>query len=289
MIYYLMWIILMPYSLMAIDFSLSQIDACYVDSKDKFESNPAIQQDALEYLKNAEKTNNVVRYVFVRHGETPSNARGGLPGSRTSNDPLTEKGITQAIEAGKAIAETGVSIDGFYRSPTLRTEQTLFYLQQQMESDVLPTLDERLHEKYHGRYEQYGSLTEEETELLKQENALVKAKEIRENTGPSKTFLEKFHYSPDPQEIESIGAIYERVSAFFAETSPSSEGRNFLVVSHYGVLKTLFMQDAYRKGYDLDYRIHDLKNCGIVVIEIDEEGPHVKATTGITFTPEKIK
>lgn len=286
MIRYLLSGIFMISYLPAIDLSLPQVNAVYVNSKDVFESIPAVQQDALEYLKSVKTTDNVVRFIFVRHGETPTNARGGLPGSRTSGDPLTEKGVIQATEAGRAIAETGISIDRFYRSPTLRTEQTMFHIQKQLGMESPSIQDERLHEKYHGRYEKYGSLSETEMEVLKQENALVKAKEIQENTGPSKTFLEKFHYSPDPQEIESLNSIYERVSTFLSD---SSEEKNILVVSHYGTLKTLFMQDAYRNGFDLDYRIHDLKNCGIVVIEIDEEGAHVKATTGITFTPEKIK
>lgn len=278
----------------AIDFSLpNQIQVEYVDSIEKFQEIPSIQVDALEYLKSAEKASNVTRFIFVRHGQTLTNARGGLPGSRTSNDPLTETGIMQALDCGKHLVSTLMTFNELYLSPTLRTQQTMEQLQLSLGMTFAEAKDDRLHEKYHGRYEQYEALSETDQESLKHDNAIVKAKEIEENCGPSKSFLEKFPYSPDPEEIESLNSIYSRLTSFLNEKYEQSNAigkeRNILVVSHYGALKTLFMQDAYRNGFDLDYRAHDLKNCGIVVLEMNDEGMRVVATNGITFTPDKIK
>lgn len=105
---------------------------------------------------------------------------------------------------------------------------------------------------------------------------------------PHPHFAEKFSYSPDPDEIESLTSIDERVSQFLQETHLEDQReeplvRNHLVVSHYGVLKTLFMSDAFKRGFDIDYRAHDIKNCGIVIIEVDEDGARVVATQGLSF------
>lgn len=53
--------------------------------------------------------------------------------------------------------------------------------------------------------------------------------------------------------------------------------------------KTLFMVDAFDRGFDVDYRAFDLKNCGVIVIEVDDEGFHVVATNGLSYTGDKLK
>jgi len=270
------------------DFHLfKNTDVTYVNNAEKFQQIPTIQQDSFQYLKSAENTANTVRYVFVRHGQTHTNASGGLPGSRTSNDPLTSKGEEQALECGKALKETSLSFDAVYLSPTLRTRQTLEKIQNEFDSILTLIEDERLHEKNHGKYEQYGSMDEEGRTKLKEDYKSIKTREI---DGPDKTFAEKFAHSPEPGEVESLSDIYSRVASFIEETYARSkkEGANYLVISHFGVLKTLFMQDAFKRGFDIDYRVHDLKNCGVVVIEMNAQGIQMVATNGIRFTPKKI-
>jgi broad specificity phosphatase PhoE len=116
-------------------------------------------------------------------------------------------------------------------------------------------------------------------------------KEIRENTGCSKSFDEKFNYSSDPEEIESLAQIHVRVKAFLSDIASEKKSavsmQNCIVISHYAVLKTIFMRDAFDHGFEVDSRAFDLRNCGIVVIEIDNDNMHVVATNGFSFAGDK--
>lgn len=272
--------------LFGLDFNLPQgIPTTYVNTREQFNQIDPVQKDALQYLKTASKTAHTVRFIFVRHGQTASNAIGGLPGSRTSGDPLTEEGIKQSLQVGKDLSETQLLFDAIYLSPTTRTRQTLEKMNQKIASSISFIEDERLHEKYHGRYEQFGPLTGDELAKVQKDYLVLKEKEIKENTGPQKPFLDKFTFSPDPAEVESLQNIYDRVTNFIHETYETSKdsGANILVISHSGVLKTLFMQEAYKMGYDIDYRSFEMQNGGILVIEVDELGMRVVASQGLSL------
>lgn len=288
---FLMVMVIVPVNLVKVE---RQIE--YVDSLKKFNEIPALQINPFSYLKSSEKksTKPKVRFVFIRHAETPTNVEGGLPGSRTSLDQLTEMGKLQAESLGKELLETGISFDEYFRSPTPRTKETLEIIQRILKTTAItPQIDERLHEKYHGRYERYQGLSQEARIQLKQDYLETKLDEEKNNRGPLKSFQEKFAYSPDSAHVESLSQIFYRISDFLNEmfqkeaVADSHEIKNYLVVSHYAILKALFMYGAFLRGYDLDYRAHDIKNGGIVIVEVDSEGMQVVAADGLTFRSPK--
>lgn len=256
----------------------------WISSKEEFDAIPLKNSDAYTYLESVKKTDKIT-VVFVRHGESLANTIKNLPGSRTSNSPLTPKGQLQAKECGQRLKSTNTLFKASYLSPTTRTRETENGIQLAIESSLIPIEKDELHEKYHGIYEQYQDLSGDELAALQQKNQILKEKEMAENMGPHLSFEEKFNYSPDPEQIESLAEIYLRLQKFFAEVAKTEKlGESILVVSHSGVLMTLFMKEAYNQGFDIDYRSFSMKNCGVLVIEVDRTGQfEVVATNGLSF------
>lgn len=67
-------------------------------------------------------------------------------------------------------------------------------------------------------------------------------------------------------------AVYQRITGFIHQAHQEHSGKNILVVTHNGVMKSLFMADAAFRGADIEYRSFDLGNCAVVVLEVDAQG-----------------
>jgi broad specificity phosphatase PhoE len=132
--------------------------------------------------------------------------------------------------------------------------------------------DERLHEKWYGPYE---GATESEY-------APIKNKEEHE-IPLLLTFAEKFAYKADLN-IESMQEIYFRIDDFIRDIRPDQLGKNILISTHNGVMKSIFMADSAFRGYDVEYRSFDLGNCSVIVVEVHEnEELKIVATDGLKF------
>ena len=89
------------------------------------------------------------RIVLVRHGESQWNRENRFTGWR--DVPLSEKGMAEAREAGRRLAQEGFTFDGALTSVLKRAIQTLWIVLEEMDLHWIPqTRDWRLNERHYG-------------------------------------------------------------------------------------------------------------------------------------------
>jgi broad specificity phosphatase PhoE len=244
-----------------------------ITQESEFNEIPAIRTDAYDYLGNTTQHEGKTRIIFVRHGESNSNAEKSIAG-RTLDSDLSSFGLLQAQAVGNRFLELDLHFDEVYSSPMTRAMKTARLAYPSHEKAL--NIDERLHEKWYGPFEGANA------DIY---HAVVKKEEIE--IPQLKTFAEKFSYKADPG-MESSYEVYARVCEFIDDVESKHHGKNILVGSHGGLMKALFMADAALNGYLIEYRSFDLENCGIIVSEIDYCGAmQVVATRGVKFLKKK--
>lgn len=247
----------------------------YLDSQEAFVQLPSIEMNAYKYLSQAPEDGAVTRFIFVRHGESTANQDKSIAG-RIDVD-LTTKGREQAELVGKQLKSISMRFDAIYSSPSLRAQETAKLILSKLEqTPMCPTLDPRLYEKFYGPFE---GASESEYAVVKQADETL-------NSGPEKSFEEKFDYKFHP-EMESMAEVYFRTIDFLEEAQSKHQGQNVLVASHNCVLKALFMMDTAERGFDIDYRAYGLGNCALVIVEIQNNKVIIRATAGLKFLDKK--
>ena len=89
------------------------------------------------------------RIVLIRHGESQWNKENRFTG--WTNVDLSEKGLQEALEAGKALKEAGITFDIAYTSYLKRAVKTLNNVLDAMDLDWIPVQKSwRLNEKHYG-------------------------------------------------------------------------------------------------------------------------------------------
>lgn len=243
----------------------------HISTEQAFIQVPSIAHEAYTYLSQAFNKPEVARFIFVRHGESISNKDKIIAG-RTIDEGLSEAGIAQALEVGRILSEMNITINGYYSSPSQRARQTVSLIEERLNIQFKPIEDERLYEKFYGPYE--GAVENVYSPLVKAEE--------EDNSGPEKTFEEKFAYKYHP-DMESMQEVLQRVSAFLKDVSQQHRGETILVGTHNGVMKALFMSDAASQGFDIDYRSFSLSNCALLIVEIKDGLSRVEASNKLTF------
>lgn len=249
--------------------------AIWVKSADEFNAVPTIAKDAYDYLQGAKKSQNVARFIFVRHGESTSNKEKSLAG-RTLDVDLSEEGVVQAETVGRKLR--GLALDLRYSSPSLRARRTAALILGQLGDSGEVILDELLYERYLGPYE--GASEKDYAPVINAEK--------EHGVGPDKSFYQKFNFRAHP-DMESMHDVYERLMIFAGclfkcAVVPEFRGKNILVTTHNSPLKALFMADAAKRGYDIDYSSFILDNGAIVVVEVSKDGGiQVVATSGLAY------
>lgn len=87
--------------------------------------------------------------VLIRHGESSWNLENRFTG--WADVDLTQKGIDQAIAAGKSLKKAGYEFDIAYTSVLRRAIRTLWYIQDEMNLMWIPVVHSwRLNERHYG-------------------------------------------------------------------------------------------------------------------------------------------
>ncbi|MGB1157612.1 MAG: histidine phosphatase family protein [Alphaproteobacteria bacterium] len=154
----------------------------------------------------------VNRFYFLRHGQTPSNAKGVFQGSL--DVPLNDNGQDQARAAAMIFADEPLS--GIVASPMTRVRQTL-----------APTA---AHFGFEAGFDE--GLKERNFDSL--EGTPVPQSMSKDPTERAKEFME-FWYTP-PEGVETIDAFYSRVQGAIERHVMED---NTLVVAHGGVLRAV--------------------------------------------------
>lgn len=163
--------------------------------------------------------------VLVRHGQSEWNLKNLFTGWK---DPdLTEKGVEEAIAAGKALKALDLRFDIAFTSVLSRANRTLTLILEQLDQEDLETIrDEALNER------DYGDLT-----------GLDKDK-AREKWGDEQVHVWRRSFDVPPPGGESLKMTAERVLPYYeAEILPRVlGGEKTIVAAHGNSLRALVMQ-----------------------------------------------
>ena len=90
----------------------------------------------------------MIKLVLVRHGQSMWNLENKFTG--WTDVELSEQGVKEAIEAGKALKEKGYSFDIAYTSVLKRANDTLKYILDEMDLDIPVYKSYKLNERHYG-------------------------------------------------------------------------------------------------------------------------------------------
>ena len=185
-----------------------------------------------------------LKLYFVRHGQSEANLRDSFYDD--SGAKLTEKGETQAAEAGVSIKNLGVKFAAIYCSPYERAKSTCkIALRAAGMEGCEFKCDDRLMER--------------------QFDGLFGERILREQ------YIELYDYSSDSPErlgVETLDHLENRARSFVEELKAKYDAGNILVFSH-GVLGLAVYTVVYgRPASGSMYDLRLLKNCEMEIFNL---------------------
>lgn len=162
--------------------------------------------------------------ILVRHGQSEWNQQNLFTGWR---DPdLTDQGVTEARNAGRALKAEGITFDIAFTSELIRAQKTCaLLLEEQGQTDLQIIRDLALNER------DYGDLSG-----LNKDDA-------RQKWGEEQVHIWRRSYDIPPPGGESLKDTAERVLPYFNSTIMARihAGENVLVAAHGNSLRALVM------------------------------------------------
>ena len=161
--------------------------------------------------------------VLVRHGQSQWNKENLFTGWK---DPdLTDKGVDEAINAGKKIKETNISFDLHFTSKLQRAQKTGSLIMKELGYDIDTFENEALNER------DYGDLSG-----LNKDAA-------RKKWGDEQVHIWRRSYDTPPPSGESLKNTAERVLPYFEKIiyPELRNQKNILVSAHGNSLRALIM------------------------------------------------
>ena len=161
--------------------------------------------------------------VLVRHGQSQWNKENLFTGWK---DPdLTDKGVDEAINAGKKIKQTNISFDLHFTSKLQRAQKTGSLIMKELGYDIDTFENEALNER------DYGDLSG-----LNKDAA-------RKKWGDEQVHMWRRSYETPPPGGESLKNTAERVLPYFEEIiyPELRNQKNILVSAHGNSLRALIM------------------------------------------------
>ena len=163
--------------------------------------------------------------VLVRHGQSEWNEKNLFTGWK---DPkLTQRGVDEAIKAGKELKEAGYSFDKMFTSDLFRAQDTGRIILEQMDLASIEVIkDVSLNER------NYGDL------------AGLNKDEARKKWGEDQVHIWRRSFDVPPPGGESLKDTAERVLPYYKENIIPEliEGLNILVAAHGNSLRALVME-----------------------------------------------
>ena len=163
--------------------------------------------------------------VLIRHGQSEWNEQNLFTGWK---DPkLTQKGINEAVKAGKELKEAGYSFDKMFTSGLFRAQDTGRIVLEQMDIPSIEVIkDISLNER------SYGDL------------AGLNKDEARKKWGEDQVHIWRRSFDVPPPGGESLKDTAERVLPYFKENIIPEllGGLNILVAAHGNSLRALVME-----------------------------------------------
>lgn len=191
--------------------------------------------------------------VLVRHGQSEWNLKNLFTGWK---DPgLTEKGVAEAHDAGKRLADMGLEFDIAFTSELGRAQRTLDIMLEELGQTGLEAIrDQALNER------DYGDL------------AGLNKDDARETWGDEQVHIWRRSFDVPPPGGESLKDTADRVLPYFeAEILPRVlKGERVLVSAHGNSLRALVMQLEGLSGEEIIGR--EIKTGAPIIYRFDEAG-----------------
>jgi 2,3-bisphosphoglycerate-dependent phosphoglycerate mutase len=143
----------------------------------------------------------MLKLVLIRHGQSTWNKENKFTG--WTNVPLSEKGVEEAIEAGKTLKKEGFKFKVAYTSYLDRAIKTLWYILEEMDLMWIPVYNTwRLNEKHYGNLQGLNKI------------------EMAEKFGDEQVLLWRRSYATPPPSIPEDDPRHPKHDPRYAELSP---------------------------------------------------------------------
>ncbi|MBU0651026.1 2,3-bisphosphoglycerate-dependent phosphoglycerate mutase [bacterium] len=193
------------------------------------------------------------KLVLLRHGESLWNFENIFTG--WTDIDLSEKGVIEAAEAGRLLAESNIKFDIAYTSVLIRAIRTLDIVLDILNQKNIPIIkDKALNERHYGDLQ---GLNKDET---------------RKKFGDEQVHIWRRSYSVRPPGGESLKDTAARALPFFKEhiLKDVLSGKNVLISAHGNSLRAVVMYlDNLSEQEVVDL---NLKTGVPIVYEIDRKG-----------------
>lgn len=174
------------------------------------------------------------KLVLVRHGESEWNKKNIFTGVR--NPDLTDKGVIEAVWAGRVLKSEGLSFDVAFTSKLKRARHTLDIILGEIGGDAPPIIeDAAINER------DYGELSG------------LNKEEARDRWGEEQVLTWRRSFDTPPPGGESLKDTAERVLPFYRDNiwPEVAAGKNVLVVAHGNSLRALIMSLEKLSGEEI--------------------------------------
>jgi len=191
--------------------------------------------------------------VLVRHGQSEWNKKNLFTGWK--NPDLTDKGVAEAIDAGKRLKAEGLEFDIAYTSNLGRAQRTLNLMLTELDQDGLKTIkDQALNER------DYGDL------------AGLNKDDAREKWGEAQVHIWRRSYDIPPPGGESLKDTRDRVLPYYNEViwPDYKSGKNIIVAAHGNSLRALVMQLENLSPEDIMKR--EIATGEPIIYRLNEDG-----------------
>lgn len=196
-------------------------------------------------------------YIYiVRHGQTDWNVKHIIQGH--SDIPLNSKGEEQAKELAEKLAD--VRFDAAFSSDLIRARRTAEIIS--LEKKLAVKTTQALRERYFGKFEgkDWQKYDKEIVTLLKK--------------------YRKVGYDQKKAVMEIDDSMISRVTTFLREIAVGYPGKNILMVSHGGLMRTLLIHFGFGTYETLPPG--SIGNLGYFKLKSDGVDFFIEETDGIT-------
>ncbi|CAI6004260.1 unnamed protein product [Closterium sp. NIES-65] len=204
---------------------------------------------ASDAQQNGAATEKAAALILIRHGESLWNSKNLFTGC--VDVPLSEKGVNEAIEAGKRISE--IPVDVIFTSALIRAQMTAMLAMTQHRRNKVPVI---LHEESQ-RAKDWSRIFSENTdeeiipvitawelnERMYGDLQGLNKKETADKYGMEQVVLWRRSYDVPPPNGESLAMCAERAVAYFKENVEPrlTAGENVMIAAHGNSLRAIIM------------------------------------------------
>ena len=193
------------------------------------------------------------KLVLVRHGESEWNRKNIFTGIR--NPDLTDKGVIEAVWAGRVLKSEGLAFDIAFTSKLKRAQHTLDIILGEIGGEAPPIIeDAAINER------DYGELSG------------LNKDQARDRWGEEQVLEWRRSFDTPPPGGESLKDTAERVVPYYRENiwPQIAAGKNVLVVAHGNSLRALIM--SLEKLSSEEILDRELATAAPQVYRLDETG-----------------